>query len=245
MAAGAKRFYKTVTAVEGEDGWGLLLDGRAVHTPAKTVLRLPTAALAEAIAEEWRGQGDVIVPATMPLLRLANTHQVLIAPNAARTAAETVEFARTDLLCYRAAHPAELAALQARAWQPLLDWAALSFDATLSVTSTVTFVDQPEEAMAALGRTVGALDPAMLTAVRAAAQVTGSLILALALERGRIDAETAFEASQLDESYQIGLWGEDREAARRREHLRAEIADIARFMACLRNEMPAAAARPA
>jgi chaperone required for assembly of F1-ATPase len=245
MAAGAKRFYETVTVAEGEGGWGLLLDGRAVHTPARTVLRLPTAALAEALAEEWCAQGDEIVPATMPLLRLANTHQVLVAPNVAKTAQETAEFARTDLLCYRAAHPADLTARQARDWQPLLDWAAMTFEAALSVTSTIKYIDQPADAMAALRRAVEGLDAAMLTAVRAAGQVTGSLVLALALERCRIDAETAFEVSQLDESYQTGLWGEDHEAARRRENLRAEIADIARFMACLRDELPAAAVLPA
>ena len=84
-----------------------------------------------------------------------------------------------------------------------------------------------------------------LVALRAAAQTTGSLVLALALADGRLDAEAAFEASQLDESYQIGFWGEDHEAARRRDHLRAEIADIARFMACLRDDAPAAPARTA
>ena len=245
MAVGVERFYETVTAVEGEDGWGLLLDGRPVHTPGKAVLRLPTAALAEAVADEWRAQGEKIDPASMPLLRLANTAQALVAANRAQTAEETAEYARTDLLCYRAAHPADLARRQAEHWQPPLDWAATAFDAALAVTSSITYVEQPEEAMAALWQVVEGLDAAILTAVRAAAQTTGSLILALALAHAHIDPETAFEASQLDENYQIGLWGEDHEAARRRDALRAEIADIARFMACLRDETPAAAARPA
>ena len=52
----AKRFYKDV-AIKDEDGGGasLLLDGKPVRTPGKAPLLLPTRALAEAIAEEWRG----------------------------------------------------------------------------------------------------------------------------------------------------------------------------------------------
>lgn len=245
MAAKVKRFYETVATVEGEDGWSILLDGRPVCGPGKAVLRLTTTALAEAVAEEWRAQGETIEPASMPLLRLANTAQELVAPNPAPVVEETADYARTDLLCYRAGHPAELAARQAAHWQPLLDWVLEKFDAALLVTTSLTYVEQPADAVAALRRAVAELDAPALTAVHAATQATGSLVLALALAHARVDAEAAFAASQLDESYQIEVWGEDHEATHRRAHLLAEIADIARFMACLRGETPVASVRPA
>ncbi|MGH6855003.1 MAG: ATP12 family protein, partial [Aestuariivirga sp.] len=66
----ARRFYKIVS-VTGE--LGIALDGKPVKTLKKASLILPTRALAEAIAEEWAGQGEKLIPATMPLTKLANT----------------------------------------------------------------------------------------------------------------------------------------------------------------------------
>ena len=43
--------------------------------------------------------------------------------------------------------------------------------------------------------------------------ISGSLILALAVQRGRISAEEGWRLSRLDEDWQISLWGEDEEAA--------------------------------
>ena len=66
-----KRLYRDVSVALGAGGHGILLDGRPLRTPAKRHLMAPSAALAEAIAEEWRGQDDRIRPELMPLSRLA------------------------------------------------------------------------------------------------------------------------------------------------------------------------------
>ncbi len=54
------------------------------------------------------------------------------------------------------------------------------------------------------------------------------------LGAGRIDAAAAFEAAQLDESYQIERWGDDPEAARRRAAIKADLEAAARLFALLR-----------
>ena len=61
----------------------------------------------------------------------------------------------------------------------------------------------------------------------------GSLVIALALLAGRVDAGEAFAASQLDESFQIEAWGEDAEQASRRAALAADIEAAARFASLL------------
>ena len=53
---GAGRFYDAAWAEAGETGWQVLLDGRAVNTPLRARLTLPTAPLAEAVAAEWQAQ---------------------------------------------------------------------------------------------------------------------------------------------------------------------------------------------
>ena len=47
-----KRFYKQVSIAPVEGGFGVLLDGKSVKTPARNTLVLPTEKLALAIAAE-------------------------------------------------------------------------------------------------------------------------------------------------------------------------------------------------
>ena len=54
----AKRFWKDATVEESSGKYIILLDGRLVKTPAKATLKVPNAAMAQAIAEEWQAQEE-------------------------------------------------------------------------------------------------------------------------------------------------------------------------------------------
>lgn len=230
VTAPPKRFYKEVGVAPVEGGYAIRLDGREVRTPGKAALVLPRAGLAEAVAAEWRAQGERIEPATMPLTCLACTASDQVASGRDAVVAELLAYAECDLLCYRAEHPEPLVARQAAAWQPLLDWAARDLDAPLRVTCDVRHQQQPDHALAALRRAVEAFDDLSLAALDCATRAAGSLVVALALHRGRLDPEAAFETAELDATYQIELWGEDPEATRRRAAVMADLAAARRLL---------------
>jgi chaperone required for assembly of F1-ATPase len=229
-----KRFYDSVAVVAADAGYGIALDGKPVRTPAKTALAVPTRALADAIAAEWRAQGEEIDLAALPLTRLASTALDLVAPRRAEVAADVARYAGTDLVCYRAGHPPALAARQHAAWQPLIDWATLRYDAALDVTIGVVPIAQPVASLRALAAAVAAYPPLELAALHMATAACGSLVVALVLIEGRLDAEEAFAAAQLDESFEIELWGEDAEATQRRALLKDDIALARRFVDLVR-----------
>jgi chaperone required for assembly of F1-ATPase len=228
-----KRVYQTVEVRPAEGGWGVRLDGRPMRTPAKHNLVVPTEPLAAAIAEEWDAQQDEIRPNTMPLTRLAATAIDRTAAQRDTVVAEVANYAGTDLVCYRADHPPALAARQQAAWQPLIDWAMLRYDAGLSVTSGVIPTAQSPAALRAFAAAVAAYDDFRLTALSAATGACGSLVVALALIERRLDAAAAFAASQLDETFQIEAWGEDAEATARRRAVADDIAAVSRFATLL------------
>lgn len=228
-----KRFYRNAAVTESEHGFGVALDGKPVRTPARHALTVPSRVLAEAIAAEWQAQGERVDPHTLPLTRLASIALDLVAPQRAEVVAEVAKYAGTDLVCYRAEEPAELRARQQAVWQPLIDWAAQRFDAPLGVTSGVLPVPQPAATLAAFTAAVGAYDTHRLAALHLATAALGSLVLALALVEGRLDAEAAFAGAQLDETFQIERWGEDSEQMKRRANLKDDIALAARFVALL------------
>ena len=229
-----KRVYRAVTVRAVNGGWGVALDGRPMRTPARRELVVPTEALAAAIAAEWDAQQDEVRPATMPLTRLAATTLDRTSVQRDQVVAETVKYAGTDLVCYRAEHPPELVARQQAVWGPLLDWAMLRYDAPLSVTSGVIPKRQSPEALNAFAAVVGVQDDFRLTALYTLTAACGSLVIALAVFEGRLDAEAAFAASQLDETVQMEQWGEDAEAAARRRNLAEDIAAATRFAALLK-----------
>ena len=228
-----KRVYTTVETRSVGGGWGVALDGKPLRTPAKNELVLPSKALAAAIAAEWDAQREEIRPATMPLTRLAATAIDRTRAGRDLVVAETAGYADTDLLCYRADHPPALAARQGAVWQPLVDWASRRYGATLAVTKGVLPARQSPATLEAFAAIVAREDEFRLTALHTLTATCGSLVIALAVLDGRLDAAAAFAASQLDETFQIEAWGEDAEAAARRRNIAADIAATARFIALL------------
>lgn len=225
----AKRFWKDVTV---EDR-GIRLDGRALKTPARADLILPTQALAATIAEEWRAVEGEIDPRTMPLTGLANAAIDRIAPDTAAFASGLARYAGADLLCYRADHPTELTALQGETWDPPLDWARSRYDVDFVVTAGITHVDQPAETVKRLAAAVSARDAFHLAGLSPLVTLSGSLVLALALAEGEMTEEYCWQAAELDQLWQAEQWGEDDLAITAREDKRRDFRAAARFLALL------------
>ncbi|QGP79888.1 ATP12 family chaperone protein [Sphingobium sp. CAP-1] len=229
-----KRFYTDVTIVETPDGFAIRLDGRPVRTPARAPLALPTLPLAEAIAAEWRAQGETVDPASMPMTGLANAAIDHVAPGRADFAAGVARYAQSDLLCYRADGPDTLVARQAAAWEPLLDWARGRYDIGFAVTQGIIPVPQPDETLARLAAAVVALDPFTLTGLSTLVTLSGSLVCGLALVEGGQDRDAIWQAAEIDEAWQVEQWGEDAEASARAAKRTADFAMAATFCALSR-----------
>jgi len=228
-----RRFYKKAL-VEREDGaFAVRLDGRAVRTPARHVLKVPAQEIAEALAAEWNAQRDVIDPGRMPLTRLANSiiDGVTDAPLA--VAAEIEKYLASDLLVYRAAGPQGLVARQAQAWNPLLEWARTHLGADFVPAQGVSFVAQRPAALTAASAAIPR-DPWRLGAASAITTLTGSALIALAVLAGRLSADEAWAAAHVDEDWNMQQWGQDALALERRARQFAEMQSAALVLDALR-----------
>lgn len=226
----AKRFWKAADVLREGDGWTVALDGRPVRTPGKQPLILPTEALARAIAAEWDAQDGAIDPYSMPMTRAANSTVEKVRPQREAVATMLAEYGGTDLLCYRADAPEDLARRQAAGWDPLIDWAAVSLQAPLRITEGIVPVQQDNLALAALAGHIAAHDDFALTALHDLVTIPGSLVLGLAVTQGRIDAAQAFELSRLDEEFQAEQWGRDAESDEAAEGRRLALTNAERFL---------------
>jgi chaperone required for assembly of F1-ATPase len=217
----AKRFWTLAETAEVAGGFGVRLDGRAVRTPARAELIVPTQALAREIAAEWDAQEGEIRPAAMPMTRAANAAIDRVARERAAVAAILAEYGNADLLCYRADSPAGLVTRQAAAWDPLLEWADSALSVRLRTACGVMPVAQDRAALERLHAEVRQLDIWALTAFHDLVSLSGSLIIGLAALHDHAPTEALWQISRIDETWQQEQWGNDEEAettARRKEN---------------------------
>jgi chaperone required for assembly of F1-ATPase len=213
-----RRFYKDVTVEGAEEGpFAVLLDGKPALTPGRNRVQLPTLAAARLVADEFAAQGETLEPLTMPVIRLVNTAIDGVAADPQAVMEDVQRYASSDLVCYRADAPRELVARQAESWDPVLDWAHGALHARFILSEGITHVDQPRETIALVGAHLQQRsEPFRLAALHVMTTLTGSALLALAVEDRALSADEAWAAAHVDEDWNVAQWGEDAEAAARR-----------------------------
>lgn len=225
-----KRFWKTVAVEPRDEAWGIALDGRQVRTPAKAELAVPSAELAQAIANEWDSVGKTIDPRAMPLTGLANAAIDRIAVDKGAFAEGLARYAESDLLCYRAEGPRPLLERQQQAWDPLLNWARRRYDIDFAITSELVHVSQPAATIERLAHEVALLNPFQLAGLSPLVTISGSLVAGLAVSEDAVPADEAWGAVTVDECWQMEQWGSDAEAELALENRHKDFQAAARFL---------------
>lgn len=220
-----KRFYKTAEAVNLLGHWTVVLDNKPIVTPLRNKFILSTEKLAQEIAKEWEAQTDELMSDTMPLTKLANTLIDKMSNKTLRFAmeAEVVKYAETDLVCYYAEKPEELASLQKEKWLPLTDWVHNNFGVSFKSVEGVVYIDQEDGSISKVKKIIQDMSGVAFTAMQNLTSVTGSFVISLALIKGKITVDEAYQAAFVDDLYQIKKWGSDDEAERRLSSLKEDI----------------------
>ncbi|MGI9372658.1 MAG: ATP12 family chaperone protein, partial [Hyphomicrobiales bacterium] len=169
-------------------------------------------------------------PDTMPFTRFANTAIDRVAPRREDIISEIVEYAGSDLLCYRANEPRELISRHVEHWDPLLDWAKEALGAQFETIQGVVHKEQQAETMSAIRKSAEAHGAFALTGLHNIMTMTGSAIMALAVVRQAISGMVAWQVAHVDEDWQIEQWGEDAEAEARRALRHDEFMATVKFL---------------
>ena len=207
----AKRFWTNTQTQAKEGGFVVTLDGREVKTPAKSSLILPSLGMAEAIAAEWDAQEDLIKPATMPMTRTANSAVDTVAHNFEHVVETLAQYGNSDLICYYAEHPQSLLQEQRAAWTPLHEWLTQTYGITLTQGSGVVFVPQPDGTEAQFQNILRQFSPFELAGLHDLISLSGSIVIGLAAAQNVNRITDLWNASIVDELWNIQQWGEDEE----------------------------------
>ena len=224
-----KRFWKETTVEQVDGGWQVALDGRRIRTQGGAPQIVPTHALAQALADEWRAQGDKVDPAAFPLRDMADYAIDHVARDRAAVTDKLLQFLETDTLCYRADPDEPLWRKQAEVWEPLLSAFEAREGVRLERVSGVGYRAHPEETKAALVESLAKRDAFTLAGLQTLASLAASLCVALEASEGG-DTQSLFAAANLEEDWQAEQWGWDPAARERRDGREAQFAAAARFI---------------
>ncbi|KAM7512545.1 hypothetical protein LguiB_011420 [Lonicera macranthoides] len=209
-----KRFYKQVTTREADDGngWTVMLDYRTLKTPSKRPLKCPTITLAKAIAAEWDYQEiDGIRPFTMPLMKLACTALERVPLTRPKIIEHLLKKFHQDLVFCRAPGDDDLTIgvleRQMEKIDPLLEWVESEFGFTPAVYSSFFGGKQEDGLVNAIESVLKKTDDCELAAIDAMAAAAHSLVISIAVFRGRLEIEEAIELVRLEEDLQVDRWG--------------------------------------
>lgn len=224
-----RKFYKKATVVGKQAPYNVALDGRKMKTPLKSVLEIPTKALAKAIAREWNEQGEFIEIAQMHLTKYANIAIDQVGPRKEETIDEITAYASSDLVCYRADTPQGLVERQSLSWDAVLKWAENSHNLNFICVAGIVYASQPVTSLALFHKLLSKRDDHALTVIYNITTLTGSALLALSVVEGGISSDECWSAAHIDEDWNIEQWGTDEDASARREKRRAEFDGLLTF----------------
>lgn len=214
-------------------GWAILRNDAEMFTPAKHALMAPNEAVANAVTEEWRGQGVTLNKHAMTLTALCVVAIDVATHQREAMLADIVPYIETDLTCYRAGDVPELLAQQRSAYDPWLKWMKAEHDIALNPTDGMMPVSQPAEAATKLSAVIAHYDVWKLAAFALAVKLLGSAVLALALVEGKLAAAEAFRIAHLEEAYETSQWGADDEKDIALDAKRIELLAVENFLKLL------------
>lgn len=214
-----KRFYKEVTTAPSaeEGGWGVRLDGRPIKSAGGRPQVVPSKALAEVLAAEWAAQGEQIDPKRFVIRDLVDFAIDAVAPQREAALAELLPYVETDTLCYRADPDEALYKRQLEVWEPLLTATEARLGVRFTRISGIIHRPHPPETRARVAQELAGHDAVTLAALKMMASLSASLVIALAALEKDADATPLWQAANLEEDWQVELWGDDAEAAENRE----------------------------
>lgn len=231
-----KRFYKEASSIKTDEGYTIQLDGKDAKTPGGILLIAPNKSVADAIVFEWNAQEDIVDDATMPLTQILIT-AIDRQRDRDDITNQLADHIHTDLLCYRTEEPQVLAEKQSESWDPWLDWFKDTFGTKLKTTTALEVVQQDSDLRSRIWNYAEALDEHYFAVLHIVTSLSGSVILALAFLEFDIDAETLFQASELEEIYHAELAGSpDPVVEKRQKAMRRDLEASLQFMNLLNSE---------
>ena len=140
-----------------------------------------------------------------------------------------VNFALNDVLLFWSTDK-EVKKEQQEKWLPILKWVDDTLNTRFKQTTSLETDTSGKTAATELKKYLDNLSDKELTSFYVAALNMRSVLLAVAMIKGRINATEAFELSELEELYQARKWGSEPVAEARRNSIKDSLISAEKYL---------------
>ena len=231
-----KKFWKTVQVKENSiNSYEILLDDNILRTPLKKKLIISNAKIAEEIYKEWNQNTNLINTDDMIFYGIISTSIDKIYINRKLYIDDILNFIDTDLICYRAENPNDLAQWQSKNWDPIITKVEKYINNKINVSKGIMPLKQDKETHIKISKLLTKFTDLEIVVLHKITNITGSIFLSLCILSNDKIKEKAFELSYLDELWQAENWGYEEEASKNRNKINLELNRIIYFLDCLKS----------
>ncbi len=200
--------WKTVTISKTKGtAYNVLLDRDQLLSELGNIIELPKK-LAVSVANEWRNNQDIEEIRKKFHTKFCFSVFDHTAPLRLKVLQNILEYADCDLVCYLAENPSELVERQKKLFARYIDWADKFLGIKLRIGNGIKYVKQNSKNEAKIKGYLENLDDFELTILYELTNLTGSFFIAATVFSGVVKAQVAWDASVIEDTYRIELWGE-------------------------------------
>ena len=147
-----------------------------------------------------------------------------------------ISFLNTDLLCYRAKKNSELDTIQKKLWDPLIDFVEKEYKLSFNTTNGIIPINQKQSNKNKLLKILKKLNRHQLTGFYYITNFSNSNIITLNFLANNINFKNTWKVLNLEESYSLKKWGQDKEANEKLLDKKKYLNEIINFNLLLRNQ---------
>ena len=207
MVLKKKKNWESVNLNKSPFGYIIMLDGTPIKTPLRNDLVIENRLIAQKVHEEWLNVEREINFTHMPYTKVCFISLDRSEEESFNLRNKLLDFGMSDLLCYRAEIGSDLAKLQSKGWDPLLEWIQIQLKITFKISHSIMPVEQSSELKTSLSKLMLPIPPISLTAMDDLVTLSGSLIIGLAILNGKLSPERGWKIIRIDEDWQRDIWG--------------------------------------
>ena len=214
MSWSKKKFWSSlnITFSDEQQAYVILRDGKIYKSAKGNILKIPSAFLAKKVENEWEKITKEVIPSKLIFTNVLEQINDIDDESTAEFLRVLLEYAETDLLCYRVSSPKKLKALQERKWDPILSIYDREFSIKMASSDSLNYVSQDKESLDKFLGILKAYESPKLFLIYRMTQLLGSALLSVLVEKNLVNEKKAWMLSRIEEDWQKKIWGKDEES---------------------------------
>ena len=158
MSWSKKKFWSSfnITFSDEQQAYVILIDGKIYKSAKGNILKIPSAFFAKKVENEWKKIAKEVIRSKLIFTNVLEQINDIDDESTAEFLRVLLEYAETDLLCYRASSPNKLKTVQERKWDPILSIYDREFSIKMASSDSLNYVSQDKES---LDKFLGILSP--------------------------------------------------------------------------------------